>query len=301
MNIAYNQTEDALLVVFGDTGKHYTINSSHKNWDTILNKLDSEDYLGLEDLFVENKKLQEYVMKSDCSEVEVDDYGVRYNGEYVANYLTQKIKNFSERSLPIKPLVNFFAKVMNNPSNRSVEYLYKFLEHMKMPILANGNFLAYKSVTMDYKDWRTQKVDNSIGQQVPRMNRNAVDDDPNNGCSRGYHAGSLEYASTFHATESRIIIVEIDPADCVMVPYENQFQKLRCTTYKVVGEYEKPLDDDYDDRYEDDFIEEDDDDFSFDAEEEIKKILSKIVKNEYNSSEELERLTAQLIELEEQR
>jgi acyl carrier protein len=62
------------------------------------------------------------------------------------------------------------------------------------------------------------------------------------GCSHGLHAGSLAYARGW---AERVILVEIDPADVVSVPGDENCQKLRCCKYTVVGEYNGPLPDTY--------------------------------------------------------
>jgi len=73
------------------------------------------------------------------------------------------------------------------------------------------------------------------------MARNKVDDDKNIGCSYGFHAGTLEYATGFACSNDKLVLVEIDPADVVSIPTDCNFQKLRTCRYKVVAEYERPL------------------------------------------------------------
>jgi hypothetical protein len=54
-----------------------------------------------------------------------------------------------------------------------------------------------------------------------------------------------------------MVLVEIDPADVVSIPTDCEFQKLRTCRYKVVAEYERPLDEHV---YESRFSTENDDD-----------------------------------------
>jgi hypothetical protein len=129
---------------------------------------------------------------------------------------------------------------MANPSRRAVNELYSFLAHKNMPITDAGTFLAYKSVRSDYTDHHTGNFNNSIGNTL-QMIRNNVCDDHNQGCSVGFHAGSLEYASSFGGQDSILLIVEIDPADVVSVPSDCNCQKLRTCKYKVVAKYDGPL------------------------------------------------------------
>jgi hypothetical protein len=248
MNVSYIMTEDSLTIAFIESGQTYTIGRTNPNWDAVVEKLNSEDYDSLEDLLSPKTAVRQYVMHSML--VEVDDGGVKYAGKYIDSYLTQKVLSFMEKGLPVKPLLNFFEKVMKNPSRRSVQELYKFLEHGSMPILPNGNFMGYKAVKEDWTDYHTGKCSNTIG-IVLEMPRNEVCDDPELGCSYGYHVGTIEYARGFGQNNGRVLLVEVDPADVVSVPHDCNHQKLRTSKYKVVKEFERVLKTDYDDEFDD--------------------------------------------------
>ena len=125
---------------------------------------------------------------------------------------------------------------MANPSRRAVNELYSFLSHKNLPITDSGTFLAYKSVRSDYTDHHTGEFSNALG-SVLEMPRNAVCDNAGQGCSDGFHAGSLQYASSFGGDGSVLLIVEIDPADVVSIPSDCSCQKLRTCKYKVVSLY----------------------------------------------------------------
>lgn len=165
------------------------------------------------------------------------------------------------------PLVKFLAKLMMNPSSRAINELYNFLEHKNLPVTENGNFLAYKGLTHDYWSRHNGRVKllkgranengqifNGVGEEI-QIPRNQVDDNKENHCSYGLHAGSLEYADGFRCG-GKLVIVEIDPADVVSIPSDCDGQKLRTCRYKVVGEYEGALTNAY---YESNFRTENDD------------------------------------------
>ena len=170
-----------------------------------------------------------------------------------------------EKGLPYKPLVRFLEKLMSNPSSRAVNELYSFLEHKNMPLTPDGNFLAYKGVKDDFTDWYSGTFSNKVG-DVNEMVRNAVCDDANIGCAYGFHAGSLEYAKGY-GNGGHLMVVEIDPADVVSVPYDCDQQKLRTAKYKVVSHFEKkleePMCDDYGD-YDEDWQDEESSEESYD-------------------------------------
>jgi hypothetical protein len=174
--------------------------------------------------------------------IEVKDGNLYVFDEPVHSTLATRVLSFLEAGLDCVHLFKFILKLNLNPSKRAVDELYTFLEHRPLPITDNGNFLAYKAVREDYTDKYTGKFLNTID-AVLEMPRNKVDDDKNIGCSYGFHAGTVEYAKDFMGREGHLMIVEINPADVVSIPTDCQFQKLRTSKYKVVGEYEIDLTD----------------------------------------------------------
>jgi hypothetical protein len=193
-------------------------------------------------------------------EITLSDEEILYKGVALSGYAVDRIKEFASQGLPIVHLLRFLNKIQKNPSGRSKEYLYKFLEHGSMPITPEGNFIAYKavqadfySITRSYKPLTLLKgrqnaegrVYNGIGETI-EIARGDVDDDPNNGCSYGLHVGALSYAQNFG---SNLILVEVDPTNVVMVPHDCGFQKCRCSGYRVVDKYTGPLTNAYETRY----------------------------------------------------
>lgn len=160
--------------------------------------------------------------------------------EVLPDSLAARIRRCVEQRSPLTAIGNFVAKLFKNPSRRARQELYTFLVHEAMPITPAGTFLAYKAVQADWTDKRTGTVSNHIGAQ-PTMPRRDVCDDANVGCSAGFHAGSLKYATDFAGPGDRVVIVEIDPANVVSIPTDCGFQKLRCNTYKVIDIYRGPM------------------------------------------------------------
>jgi len=235
---AFILTENSLTVSV--EGKTYTINSGHPSWRQAIESLKRKDYDSLKDLVSVKKAFSAFT----GDKVKVIDNQVFFNGEPIHNYLSDKILSFMEKGLPHESLIKFLERLMANPSRRAVNELYAFLSHKNLPVTDAGTFLAYKSVRSDYTDHYSGNFNNSIGNTL-EMTRNNVCDDHNQGCSVGFHAGSLEYASSFGGGESVLLIVEIDPADVVSVPSDCNCQKLRTCKYTVVAKYDGPLPEHY--------------------------------------------------------
>lgn len=216
-------------------GKTLSAKSDHPKFKDILAAL--ADPFGsndkLEAMFDLAKPVRDYVGR--YGRLAVANGDVTFDGSPVHNYTTDKILQFMELGLPVEPIVNFLERLLANPSKRAVEELYRFLVHRNMPLTHDGKFRAYKGVRADYMDKYTGTVSHHIG-ATPTMLRNLVDDDARQSCSNGFHAGSLKYASKYAGSNGRLMVVEIDPADVVSVPFDCEGQKLRTCRYVVVDE-----------------------------------------------------------------
>ena len=242
MSIPYIITDNSLTVILN--GKALTMQNTNASFDAAKKALVEERYEDLEDLFDTAKAVVSFAEGN----VVVQEGQVFYKDAPVANHVVDRIFAFMKEGLPHKPLLRFLDKLMANPSRRATNELYTFLEHKNMPLTPDGNFLAYKSVKPDWTDHHTGKFVNTVGTTL-EMVRNGVCDDASVGCSSGFHAGSLEYAKSFGGSGSRLLVVEINPADVVSVPTDCSCQKLRTTKYKVVAEFERPLDEPLNDSY----------------------------------------------------
>jgi len=177
---------------------------------------------------------------SNIEGVELVDGRIKLNGKSIPEVVSDRVLRFKEQNLPFDPLIKFAEKLLKNPSFNSRKMLYKFLEHNGHPITKDGNFIAYKKVDSEFKDCYTHKMDNSVGTTV-EMDRDEVDDNPDNTCSSGLHVAAYDYANTFR--NGHLVEVEIDPEDVVAVPNDYNGEKMRVCKYKVVAVCESRLDD----------------------------------------------------------
>lgn len=151
----------------------------------------------------------------------------------VPSGLNTTILFYIENSLPFEPLVKFAINLSQNPSYRSVQQLFTFLEKNNFTITEDGKFIAYKSVRNDFMDVHSGKYDNSIG-NVVSMPRNQVNEDPEQTCSYGLHVANYDYAHSIYAGPVTVF-VEVNPKDVVAVPVDYNNAKMRVCEYKVLG------------------------------------------------------------------
>lgn len=134
--------------------------------------------------------------------------------------------------------MRFMDKLMDNPEKDIIEHLYRFLRGNGLDIDKDGDIISYKGVSHDYKDKRTGKIDNSVGES-PSMPRSEIVLDPKNGCGRGLHSGSLSYATDWAGYRGHVVIVKTNPRDVCSIPFSCNSQKMRQCKYKVIAEYNK--------------------------------------------------------------
>ena len=221
-------------------GKQHTILATDSNFAYAVTAFEASDWDGLYNILNPAQVFQNLYAKYE--QVEVKHGNVYVNDEPISNLIAGRILDFLAKGVDCLPVFKFITKLNLNPSARAVNELYTFLEHKFLPLTDNGNFLAYKALRDDYTDVHTGKFDNSVD-NVLEMPRNKVDDNKEVGCSYGFHAGTLEYARGFRPCNGKLVVVEINPADVVSIPTDCECQKLRTCKYKVVSEYEVPLED----------------------------------------------------------
>ena len=287
--VSFIITSDNNISLYLDN-KNFFVSKDHSSYKEILEILNQDNYANkynqLFNLVDVVKPIQDFI---GSSQVEICNGEICYQGSVLHNCLADRVLELYRGGFPFKPMLNFLEKIMQNPSKRAVDELYKFLEHKNLPITEDGYFIAYKKITEDYKDYHSHSFNNSIG-SVNEMPRNNVCDDFNVACSKGFHVGSLYYATQeFAAGEGRVVLVKVDPADAVSVPKDCKQQKLRVCKYEVIAELppeqypqglQEPIyqednedeDDEYDDdhyyEYGEDYLDEEDEDKDYEDEEE---------------------------------
>ena len=229
LNLDAETGEGALTVVV--QGRPLAIRSENPLFKQAIEAFRAQEWDTLHDLMQPEAAVKKAT--AQYGKVTVENGAVFYDGEQVHNLIVDRILTFLEQDLDVAFLLKFLEKLMQTPSKRAVDELYRFLEHKGIPIDTDGNIVAYKSVQpRTFLDWHSGKFVNKVGVELS-MPRNKVDDEKDRTCSYGFHAGTYEYAKGFHGGAC-MVLVTIDPADVVSIPSDCNGQKMRTCRYKVV-------------------------------------------------------------------
>lgn len=146
-----------------------------------------------------------------------------------------------------KSFVAFLDNLATNPDTRARQELFGWLNSREFTITEDGYFIAYKAVRADGRSKTAGRetvlvdgvehvgnIPNPVGATV-EMPRSVVDDDKNQTCSFGLHAGTMEYVQWFGGGDDQTLVVQINPRDVVSVPADHSSSKLRVCRYKVLS------------------------------------------------------------------
>lgn len=220
------QGANVVVVIDNQT---YNFNKTHSSYGQLINAIKENDWDTFNDLIDPKKKLIDF----GVGNIKIINGVLFWKDKEAHSYIANQIIKMIVEGFSVEPLINFYDNLMDNPSKRVVDELYRFLEKGNLPITPDGYFLAYKKVRGNYTDCHTGKIDNTIGQS-PSMPRNEVDDVSANTCSYGLHFCSKDYLNHFGGC--RIMILKINPKDVVSIPTDYNETKGRCCKYEVIGE-----------------------------------------------------------------
>lgn len=145
-------------------------------------------------------------------------------------------------------LVRFLVKVSDNPSKRSQDAVYEWIQRHSIQITEDGDFVGYKGVTPDglsvhsgpnnfidgvlYGEaGKDYQVPHEVGTVISKR-RGDVDDNTALACATGLHVGTHSYATGFG---KRLLTVKVNPANVVSVPSNESTFKIRVCEYEVIA------------------------------------------------------------------
>lgn len=211
--------------------KPHTISKTHITYQKVVDAIKAGDWDTVKNIIDPVKVVLNYGQGN----VSIQGEQLFWKSKPFAGVLATRMITMLQDGFTIEPMVKFMENLMRNPSKRSVDELYGFLEKNNLPLTPDGHFLAYKKVRNDFLDIHSGTMDNSPG-TIVEMERNQVDDNKDQTCSTGLHFCGLSYLDHFGGSDSRIVIVKIDPADVVSIPSDYNGAKGRACRYEVIGE-----------------------------------------------------------------
>jgi hypothetical protein len=225
--LPFTLTNESITVVY--EGKPHVVQKGSPHFNALRKAILAEDWKSVPKNLTVAKSIKDwakgkFTLKGD---------NFYFDGQEIPNNINSRIIEMATKGEDPTPLFKFWERLQKNPSMRSVQQLWPFLEHKGIPLTKDGTFLAYKGVKDNFKDAHTGTIDNKPG-IVNKMPRNQISDDPNEACHVGFHVGALRYAKSF---SQRVVVCEVDPEHVVCVPYDSSQEKMRVCEYKVRGNH----------------------------------------------------------------
>ena len=223
----FTLTNESITVVW--EGKPHVVQKGSPQFNALRKAILSEDWKSVPKNLTVAKSIQDWAK----GKFTLKDNHFYFEGVEIPSNINSRVVKMATTGADPTPLFKFWERLQKNPSMRSVEQLWPFLEHKGIPLTKDGCFLAYKGVKSNFMDAHTGRISNKPG-TTHEMPRNQISDDPQHACHEGFHVGALEYAGSF---SDRVVICEVDPEHVVCVPYDESQHKMRVCKYKVVGQH----------------------------------------------------------------
>jgi len=233
----YTFSDQSLSVFVRNTLQ--TIPAAHPGYDRLVAHLTDPALEDHDELLVaELLDKRELVSRLTAGMVTVVGNEVFYRGAPVRSTLTEKLIQLLDAGMDATPWVWFLNNVMENPSDRSRECLYNFIDRFQAPLTPDGCFVAFKYVREDFTSAHANadgsRMDNSPG-KIVEMPREQVNDNPNETCSTGLHVCASIYLNGY-STNAKVVACKVNPRDVVSVPTDYGFSKMRTCRYEVLAE-----------------------------------------------------------------
>lgn len=232
MSQPYYITENEITIYLQDS--ELVVNRTNPNYNQIVTSLRT----GVSDEELQNLANPRETLKVFTDKIPdkfvIESDAVYYDGIALSGNIVDEILRRARNNLTFSHLLKFFENLSKNPSYASRESLFDFLALREFPFSTEGTFYAYKAVRKDFKDKWSGTLDNSPGNEVS-FDRSQVNSDRGNACASGLHAGNKSYVDWYGTKEGKLVIVEINPEDVVMVP-KSEAEKIRVCKYKVLAE-----------------------------------------------------------------
>jgi len=170
-------------------------------------------------------------------EVGENDY-IKFRDEKVPHELGLRMKEFVNDGAILKPLINFWNKLKENPDQRCITRLFECTQSHHFPLCVDGDFIAWKRVrgVLDkpetFVDIHSGKFSNTPG-KVVKVKRSEVDPNPEKTCSYGLHIANFNFCKSYYSN-GIMLEVKVSPLNVVCLPFYENYDKIRVCEYTVL-------------------------------------------------------------------
>jgi hypothetical protein len=235
--------DDPMVVIFGSMIRiitredTYTIESDDNEalYKEVFARVGANDFDGAIQLIkdAEKESSEGYEVLDEENHLVMFDGELFYYGVHLTSTIAKRIEKDAAEGTLDDRYIKFLVRLLRNPSAKSVEMLYDFMQANDIDILPDGRIKCFRGVTQlpdgSCVDYHSGKVPQYEGCFIS-MPRNFVEDNPEVACSHGLHCASAEYAKGYGVLTE----VAVDPADVVSVPYDYDFAKCRCCRFEIL-------------------------------------------------------------------
>jgi hypothetical protein len=151
-------------------------------------------------------------------------FRVKRRGDNPSKYSVSRIVNASDAAMN-------FMTTFGRPSHITNNDRYEYLGSVQELYLDISNKAV--SANSAYTDWYSGTFNIDLG-KVQEENREELDDNPENECSRGLHLGAWEYVEGFAGIGNHVLACVASPTDVVAIPTYDR-SKIRFCRYYPYG------------------------------------------------------------------
>lgn len=234
---------DPLVIIFGSMVQiitredTYTVESDDNEtlYKEVFARVSAKDFDGAIQLIkdAEKNSSEDYEVLDEENHLVMLHGELFYYGVHLTSTIAKRIEKDAAEGILDDRYIKFLVRLLRNPSAKSVEMLYDFMQANDIDILPDGRIKCFRGVTQlpdgNCVDYHSGKVPQYEGCFIS-MPRNFVEDNPEVACSHGLHCASAEYAKGYGVLTE----VAVDPADVVSVPYDYDFAKCRCCRFEIL-------------------------------------------------------------------
>lgn len=218
-DVTYKALANSFFVSVTADGKTYCCDMSHPNFHEALQAVKEgrpADAVKLIDI-------KTAVVEYSGGNFVIRDNRVYYRGLEIKHDAATLALSYMREGKPFRHLLKFLDKCIQNPDTKAVTKLFDFIVRHKMELTADGDFIAFKRVREDFRDFYTGTVDWSLG-KVVKMDREDVEADDSISCAAGLHVASKSYLPSYHGGRGIVISVVVNPVNVVAIPYHDKMR-----------------------------------------------------------------------------